>query len=51
VDPDVLQDIVRRFGKELALGAEALRVGDPVTLVFLVFPSLTQPLEWAPDRA
>jgi len=38
VDPDVLRDIVRRFGNRLALNADVLRagiirVGDPVTLV------------------
>ena len=38
VDPDVLRDIVRRFGNKLALNAEVLhagtiRVGDPITLV------------------
>ena len=38
IDPDVLRDIVRRFGGRLALNAEvvrpaAIRVGDPVRLV------------------
>jgi len=38
VNPDVLRDIVRRFGGKLALNAEVvragtIRVGDPVTLV------------------
>jgi uncharacterized protein YcbX len=38
VDPDVLRDIVRRFGGRLALNADVLRagtirIGDPVTLV------------------
>ena len=39
VDPEVLRDIVRRFGGRLALNAEVarvgtVRIGDPVTLVF-----------------
>src|SRR5262245_48750974 len=38
VNPDVLRDIVRRFGNKLALNAEVahdglIRVGDPVSLV------------------
>lgn len=38
VNPEVLRDIVRRFGNKLALNAEvvregAIRVGDPVTFV------------------
>ena len=38
VNPDVLRDIVRRFGNKLALNAEIarsglIRVGDPVSLV------------------
>jgi uncharacterized protein YcbX len=38
VDPDVLRDIVKRFGNRLALNAEvlrpgAIRVGDPVRLL------------------
>ena len=37
VDPEVLRDIVRRFGNQLALNAEvvrggSIRVGDPVTV-------------------
>ena len=38
VDPEVLRDIVRRFGNQLALNAEVvragtIRIGDPVRLV------------------
>jgi len=38
VNPEVLRDIVRRFGNKLALNAEVvrggtIRVGDPVTIV------------------
>jgi hypothetical protein len=38
VDPEVLRDIVRRFGNKLALNADVerggtIRIGDPVKLV------------------
>jgi len=45
VNPDVLRDIVRRFGNRLALNAEVvrggtIRVGDPVTIVCTPEPRL-----------